>query len=140
VDGADWTYSARSVGPINLKPEERVALVFEELGAIVDVCFNKHVLFSMNVHIAHTINVTDLLRGKMGAPTLGLKFQNVQNCARREQAYTRSKGSPSDINFDRSERLFCERNVVSLGLELGCGSKYFRPVEVCLLGSLHFSD
>ncbi|KAF4992379.1 hypothetical protein FDECE_13735 [Fusarium decemcellulare] len=122
VNDADWTYRTEKVGPVDLKPAERVVLVLEGLDTVVDVYLNDvHVLFSNNMHISHRIDVTEALRGRQQPSVLELRFRAAPAYARseRERIGYKTKRSGRGVSFGGSERLFVRKAQYHWGWDWG---------------------
>lgn len=111
VNEADWTYCTSEVPHVNLSnPNEHAVLVFDGLDTVVDVFLNgKHILASKNMHLAHRVDVTELLKRTEGKSSLELRFKNAPATAREERNRIGYKGNETDVHFGGPERLFLRK-------------------------------
>lgn len=111
VNEADWTYFTSEVPHLNLSnPNEHAVLVFEGLDTVVDVFLNgKHILASRNMHLAHRVDVTELLKQAKGKSSLELRFRNAPAFSRDERSRIGYKGNETDVHFGGPERLFLRK-------------------------------
>lgn len=120
VNHADWTYRSQQVGSFEVAPNERAVLVFEGLDTVVDVYLNgTHILFSKNMHIAHRVDVTDLVRNRKEPSVLELRFTSAITFSRAERDRIGYKGDSSQIHFGGSERLFLRKAQYHWGWDWG---------------------
>ena len=125
VNDADWTYCTSEVPNVNLSnPKERAVLVFEGLDTVVDVFLNgEHILASKNMHLAHRVDVTGLLKRAEGKSSLVLRFKNAPATSREERTRIGYKGNETDVHFGGPERLFLRKaqyHWVGFLVMLGC--------------------
>lgn len=120
VNHADWTYRNQSIGPFDIASGEKATLVFEGLDTVVDVYLDgQHILFSKNMHVAHRVDVTQLLRGKKEPSNLELRFSSAIPFSRMERERIGYKGHEDDIHYGGSERLFLRKAQYSWGWDWG---------------------
>ncbi|CAK7206612.1 hypothetical protein SEUCBS139899_009412 [Sporothrix eucalyptigena] len=121
VNDADWTYRTELPAIDRPWPSSRVALIFEGLDTIVDVYLNgEHILFSKNMHVAHRVDVTDILTtADSHSPTLELRFRAAPSFARTEKERIGYKGNNTDVHFGGPERLFLRKAQYHWGWDWG---------------------
>ncbi|CAK7217551.1 hypothetical protein SCUCBS95973_003193 [Sporothrix curviconia] len=126
VNDADWTYRTESVPSVpsaGLTPSSRAVLVFEGLDTVVDVYLNgEHILFSKNMHVAHRVDVTELLSSSKtttGSSTLELRFRSAPAFARAEKRRIGYRGNETDVHFGGPERLFLRKAQYHWGWDWG---------------------
>jgi beta-mannosidase len=112
VNDADWTYQTKSIPAVSFpNPATRSVLIFDGLDTIVSVYLNEElILESVNMHIAHRIDVTDLLRSQGGKESvLELRFKNAPEYAKKEMRRIGYGGNGTDVHFGGPERLFVRK-------------------------------
>ncbi|KAJ5805070.1 hypothetical protein N7474_010957 [Penicillium riverlandense] len=121
VNEADWTYCTSEVPNLNLSnPNEHAVLVFEGLDTVVGVCLNgEHILASKNMHLAHRVDVTELLKRAGGKSSLELRFRNAPQISREERNQIGYKGNETDVHFGGPERLFLRKAQYHWGWDWG---------------------
>ena len=121
VNDADWTYRTTFV-PDKVDPASRSVLVFEGLDTIVSVYLNGHlILRSVDMHISHHVDVTDLLKAHaLGTEcALELRFSNAPAYGRSEMQRIGYKGNCTDVHFGGPERLFVRKAQYHWGWDWG---------------------
>ncbi|KAJ5604693.1 hypothetical protein N7510_009847 [Penicillium lagena] len=121
VNEADWTYCTSEIPNLNLSnPNEHAVLVFEGLDTVVDVFLNgEHILASKNMHLAHRVDVTELLKRAEGKSSLELRFKNAPAISREEKSRIGYKGNETDVHFGGPERLFLRKAQYHWGWDWG---------------------
>lgn len=113
VNDADWTYQTKSIPSVSPTPTSRAVLVFDGLDTIVSVYLNeKLILESVNMHISHRVDVTDLLKehGEKES-VLELRFTNAPEYGKKEMKRIgyKYKKNETEVHFGGPERLFVRK-------------------------------